>query len=229
MAEAPTPGEAASVVSWLHRQALEGVDAGTILEGLCARLLAGGLDLERAVVGFLVFHPQFDAINFSWARDTGTAERQSVTRADIAHLSPSPFSHMQCTGTEEMRYRLDDSRAPLPFPALEQLRSRGLTDYLAFFQPFGSATDPRRWPELPGGVVLREGITGSFGTVRAGGFGEDELAALRALAPPLAVTVKAVATFEMTESRHHLSRPRARRPRPPPAPIHVRQLTIRLG
>jgi hypothetical protein len=67
MAEAPTPGEAASVVSWLHRQALEGVDAGTILEGLCARLLAGGLDLERAVVGFLVFHPQFDAINFSWA------------------------------------------------------------------------------------------------------------------------------------------------------------------
>src|SRR3712207_5436496 len=171
MPEDRIPGETASVVSWLHRQALEGVDAGTILECLGARLLAGGLDLERAVVGFLVFHPQFDGINFSWDRHAGGAERHAVTRAEILRSSPSPFFHMQCTGTEELRYRLDGAAAgaPLPFSMLEQLRDRGLTDYLAFFQPFGGAADPRIWPELPEGVVVRDGITGSFATARAGG------------------------------------------------------------
>jgi adenylate cyclase len=200
MAEVRIPGEASSVVSWLHRQALEGVSASTILEGLCARFLAGGLGLERAVVGFLVFHPQFDGINFSWDRQAGEAERHTVTRAYILRSSPSPFFHMQCTGTEELRYRLDDAAGPLPFPMLGQLRDRGLTDYLAFFQPFGGAADPRVWPELPEGIVVRDGITGSFATARAGGFGEDGLAALRALVLPLAVAVKTAAAHEMAET-----------------------------
>jgi adenylate cyclase len=190
------------IVSWLHRQALEGVDAGTILEGLCTQLFATGLELERAVVGFLVFHPQFDGVNFAWDRQAGVAERHAVTRAHILRSSPSPFFHMQCTGTEELRYGLDDSAAadPLPFPMLEQLRRRGFTDYLAFFQPFGGAADPRVWPELPEGVVVRDGITASFATARAGGFGEDGLAALRALVLPLAVTIKAAAAHEMAET-----------------------------
>ncbi|HET6466861.1 MAG TPA: adenylate/guanylate cyclase domain-containing protein [Geminicoccaceae bacterium] len=187
-------------VAWLHRQALEGVSASMILEGLCARLLAGGLVLERAVVGFLVFHPQFDGINFSWDRRAGGAERQAVTRADILRSLPAPFFHLQCTGTEELRYRLDDAASPLPFPLLEQLRGRGVTDYLAFFQPFGGAADPRVWRELPEGVVVRDGIAGSFSTARVGGFGEDELAALRALVPPLAVAIKTAAAHEMAET-----------------------------
>jgi adenylate cyclase len=188
------------IVSWLHRQALEGVDAGTILEGLCTCLSARGLDLERAVVGFLVFHPQFDGINFAWDRQVGRAERHAVTRAHILRSSPSPFFHMQCTGIEELRYRLNDAADPLPFPMLEQLRGRGFTDYLAFFQPFGGAADPRVWPELPEGVVVRDGITASFATARAGGFGEDGLAALRALVLPLAVTIKTAAAHEMAET-----------------------------
>ncbi len=208
MPEDPIPGGTAPLVFWLHRQALEGVSANTILEGLCEQLLAGGLGLERAVVGFLVFHPQFDGINFSWDRQAGGAERHAVTRAHILRSSPSPFFHMQCTGTEELHYRLDDAAAPLPFPMLEQLRDRGFTDYLAFFQPFGGAADPRVWPELPEGVVVRDGITGSFATARAGGFGEDGLAALRVLVLPLP-----------SRSRR---RPRTRWRRPFSAPISGR-------
>ena len=67
MAETRISGGAASIVSWLHRQALEGADPGMVLEGLSARLLVGGLELERAVIAFLVFHPQFDGMNVSWS------------------------------------------------------------------------------------------------------------------------------------------------------------------
>jgi adenylate cyclase len=83
---------------------------------------------------------------------------------------------------------------------LEQLRSQGLTDYRAFFQPFGSAVDPRLWPDLPSGRAVREGISVSFAATRADGFGEDERTTLRALASPLTVAVKVAVGLEMAET-----------------------------
>jgi adenylate cyclase len=169
-----------------------------ILEGLCGQALAMGLDLDRAVVAYLVFHPQFDGMTFTWTRDTGQAKRQAATQPDIRRL-PSPFLHMQTTGTEELRYRLNDRGEPLPFPLLGHLRSLGFTDYFAFFQPFGTSADPTLWPDMPPGTVMHAGVTGSFSTSRSGGFTERELDILRALVLPFAVAVKAAATFEMAE------------------------------
>jgi adenylate cyclase len=198
MAHSPLAGETASLVAWLHQQALIGATVETILEGLCGQALALGLALNRAVVAYLVFHPQFDGMTFTWTWDTGRAERQAATQPDIRRL-PSPFLHMQTTGTEELRYRLDDGGGTLPFPLLSHLRSLGFTDYLAFFRPFGSSADPTLWPDLPPGTVMRAGVTGSFSTVRRDGFTERELEVLRALVLPFAVAVKAAATFEMAE------------------------------
>ncbi|MDF2810803.1 MAG: hypothetical protein K0S56_1834, partial [Microvirga sp.] len=76
-------GETASLAAWLHQQALMGATVETILEGLCGQTLALGLDLDRAVVAYLVFHPQFDGMTFTWSRDTGRAERQAATQPDI--------------------------------------------------------------------------------------------------------------------------------------------------
>jgi adenylate cyclase len=150
------------------------------------------------VVAYLVFHPQFDGMTFTWTRDTGRAERQAATQPDIRRLS-SPFLHMQTTGTEELRYRLSDGGEPLPFPLLGHLHSLGFTDYFAFFQPFGTSADPRLWPDLPPGTLMRAGVTGSFSTTRSDGFIERELAILRMLVLPFAVAVKAAAMLEMAE------------------------------
>lgn len=175
-----------------------GATVETILEGLCGQTLALGLDLDRAVVAHLVSHPQFDGMTFTWSRDTGRAERQAATQPDIRRL-PSPFLHMQTTGTEELRYRLDDYGRALPFPLLSHLCSLGFTDYLAFFQPFGTFADPGLWPDMPAGTVMRAGVTGSFSTTRNNGFTERELDVLRMLVLPFAVAVKAAATLEMAE------------------------------
>ena len=86
-------GETAAIVSWLHRQALKGANADTILEGLCAQFLAGGFDLDRAVVAYLVFHPQFDGMTFTWTRDTGRAERQAATQPDIRRCALALLPH----------------------------------------------------------------------------------------------------------------------------------------
>jgi adenylate cyclase len=192
-------GRAAPIVSWLHQQGLRGTAAGEVLEGLCECLLAAGIDLDRSVVGYLVFHPQFDGMNFTWIRSSRRAERQAVVRTDILRL-PSPFLTMQATGTREMRYRLDDPGLELPFPFLDRLRSLGFKDYFAFFEPFGTHADRTVWPDLPDGLIMHEGVTGSFGATREGGFAESDIALLRDLAAPLSLAVKVGATLEMAET-----------------------------
>jgi adenylate cyclase len=166
MAHPPLAGETASLVAWLHQQALKGATVEVILEGLCGQALAIGIDLDRAVVAYLVFHPQFDGMTFTWIRNTGRAERQAATQPDIRRM-PSPFLHMQTTGTEELRYRLDDQGNSLPFPLLGHLRSSGFTDYLAFFQPFGTSADPGLWPDLPPGTVMRPGMCSAATAARS--------------------------------------------------------------
>src|SRR5688572_4860202 len=88
---------AAPIVSWLQEQGLTGANGGKILEGLCEHLLDTGIEVKRAVVGFLVFHPQFDGMNFTWTDEGRTAERFAVTMHNILN-EPSPFLHMQSTG-----------------------------------------------------------------------------------------------------------------------------------
>jgi hypothetical protein len=56
IAELITSAGVASIVPWLHQQALTGVDGGTVLKALCERLLEAGFEIERAVVGSLVSH-----------------------------------------------------------------------------------------------------------------------------------------------------------------------------
>lgn len=192
-------GRAAPIIAWLHQQGLRGVGSGKVLEGLCEQLLNAGINLDRSVVGYLVFHPQFDGMNFTWTRSTRTAERQAVVRIDILRL-PSPFLNMQATGTREMRYRLNDPNVVLPFPFLDRLRSLGYKDYFAFFEPFGTYADRTVWPDLPDGLIMHEGVTGSFGTTREGGFNRSDIALFRDLAVPISVAIKVGAILEMAET-----------------------------
>ena len=113
-AELRTSNEIASVLPWLHQQALRGATGGTVLKALCERLVAGGLDIQRAVVGSLVFHPQYDAINYTWTPDIVTTECHPIRRQEILQ-SPTPFFHLHSTGVPELRQRLDATNASLPF------------------------------------------------------------------------------------------------------------------
>jgi adenylate cyclase len=203
MTEVSPTGNAASLISWLHQQGLRGVNAGTILEGLCERLVAAGLDIQRAIVGGFIFHPQVEARTFTWTASTRKAEWHTFQQEEVVqHVlhAPTTLSYLHTTGTEEFRLRLDQPGVPLPFALLERLQGLGFTDYIALFQPFGTAADPAIWPNLPKGMTMYEGITCVFGTTRPGGFSESELALLRSLAPPLAVAVKVATVLEMSET-----------------------------
>jgi adenylate cyclase len=199
MAQPASQHNADSIVSWLHEQGLKGLDGGKVLEGLCEHLCKSGVDVERAVVGYLVFHPQFDGMNYTWTRDIGEAEHQAVTVRDILKM-PSPFLDMQSSEIREMRYHLEKHQGPYRYPFLAHIHERGFTDYFAFFEQFGTYADHNIWPDLPVGMRMYEGVTGSFGTKRKGGFTDADLEHLRMLAAPISIAVRIGAILEMAET-----------------------------
>ena len=193
-----TDQSAAPVLSWLHQQGLKGADGGKVLEGLCARLCDIGIEIDRAVVGYLVFHPQFDGMNCTWTRDRGKAEHQAVIMRDILKM-PSPFLDMQASEIREMRFHLEGGGS-FPYPFLESIHAQSFTDYFAFFGPFGTYVDHTISPDIPKGMRMYEGVTGSFATKQRGGFEPSAFELLRSLAQPISAAVRVGFVLDMAET-----------------------------
>ena len=112
--------------------------AAQSLKALCERLIRAGSEIQRAVVGSLVFHPQYDAINFTWTPDTVEVERHPIRRTDILQC-PTPFFHLHSTGNTELRQRLDETNKPplLLFRTSAESRFHGLHRLLRVFRHLG--------------------------------------------------------------------------------------------
>jgi adenylate cyclase len=180
-----------AITAWLVQQGLEADDEAPVLEGLCERLVAGGVPLWRAATGAELLHPLLDARGCRWRRGQGMAKeeyrREGEGEVDEEAWRQSPFYHLvhRLRGGE-LRRRLDPSYRRGEFPLLDAFQDEGATDYLAFSIDYG--IEPR--------LGRAQGLLCSFQTDRPGGFREEEAALLRRLAPVLALAFKAIAGME---------------------------------
>ena len=87
-----------------------------------------------------------------------------------------------------LRRRL--ANEPLEFPVLEELRQRGMTDYVAMVNRFGA----------DGAIGLMDCTYSSWASDRAAGFSADDLAALEFLVPNLALAIKGASTARIIET-----------------------------
>jgi len=139
--------------------------------GACHRLVAAGLPLYRAAVFVRTLHPNVLGRSFVW---TETKDLVETTQADYELLESEQFlkSPVRIVFQEhrEIRRRICDRDCPIDFPILEDLLKEGVTDFIS----------------LPLRFIQNEVHAASFSTRRAGGFRDDEIEALRAIAVPLA-------------------------------------------
>jgi adenylate cyclase len=176
---------------WLVDRGLDADSQAMVLEGFCARLLAGGVPLWRAATGTDLLHPLLDARGCRWRRGEGATQEEYPRIEPGADSSEewqrSPFQYL-LTGHEgrEMRRRLDDSYERGEFPLLDQFQDAGCTDYVAFMISYGAKA---RSVQVPG-------LLASFQVDRPGGFLDAELTLLRRLAPALGLAYKAMGGFE---------------------------------
>jgi adenylate cyclase len=184
---------AASLIDWLTANSLRGTPPVVLLDGLCERMLQGGIRLLRVSLSTDVLHPTVDSSGHTWRRSSGVAvtgfERSRNVASDDAWLK-SPFYAVLAAGQPSLRIRLDDGYAAGRFPILDELRAAGGTDYLAYVVGLGS--------DATLGAV--DGVLVSWLTDRPGGFTDDDLAVIERVTPTLALVKNAALSIETTRT-----------------------------
>ena len=180
------------LIRWVADAGLSGRREIDLLEGFCARAVAAALPLARAVVGIDTLHPVLEGRIFEWQR-----EAEGPVQSEYGRLDPessndkwlqSPFHRLYESGETTFRQRLGNE-APA-FPMLEDLRQRGMTDYVAMVNRFGA----------DGAIGMMDCTFSSWSTDRPGGFEDADLAALEFLVPCLALAIKGASIARITET-----------------------------
>jgi len=146
---------------------------------MCRRIVAAGIPLWRAFCAVGTLHPQIAATAYIWRRSTPGAVRFTADHSfgNDPEFTTSPIAEVQRTG-RMIRRRLHDPACALDYPALSEFKSEGGTDYAA----------------MP--MICSSGEINSITwlTDRAGGFSDDEIGGLGAVAEALAIIVELQAT-----------------------------------
>lgn len=194
--EMPQTQTIAALTEWIIAQGLAGTPVDVILNGFCDRLVAVGVSILRVNLTFRAYHPEFGALSFRWRRGADmTREAYGHTAQSPRDWVESPFYHLLAQDGDDMLARLDDPAETLDFPVFDDFRAEGVTAYYAAKITFSPqqgtlASDP----EDPGpGMII------SFTDDAPGGFSEHDLALVRAVLPPLGLTLKSVSTYQMTQ------------------------------
>jgi adenylate cyclase len=159
-----------AVIAWLVDGARTARRPEDVLAELCDRLLACGLPLYRVAVFVTTLHPNVMGRRFLWRRGEGvlvTEADYGITATDTYRRSPVPVVFERAL---TIRRRLADPDCPNDYEILAEMRTEGVTDYLIQPLPFTNG----------------EVHAVSWTTRRPGGFGDDHVAALEAIRPPLA-------------------------------------------
>jgi adenylate cyclase len=158
--------ELEKLVKWLESGALTPVE---VLSGTCVRLTAAGVPLWRVGVFVSTLHPDAFGRSFVWRPGADVViNTAGFDLPDSQEYKRSPLAILYASG-REVRYRLDDPESRR-FPFFDDMRKEGVTDYIA----------------LP--LHFTDGSTHatSWTTKALHGFGDEHLAALRAIVLPFA-------------------------------------------
>ena len=158
------------IADWLIDGARSAPLPQDVLSQLSERLVACGIPLWRVAVFVNTLHPQIIGRRFIWrpGADVEVSEGR-FGLFDTPEFRENPVARVYATRTA-LRRRLADPDCPMDFPILQELRTEGVTDYVALPLFF---TD--------GSVQL---VTCT--TRQAGGFNDAQVAGIEAIMTPLA-------------------------------------------
>ena len=159
-----------AIADWLIDGARSAPLPQDVLSQLSERLVACGIPLWRVAVFVNTLHPQIIGRRFIWrpGADVEVSEGR-FGLFDTPEFRENPVARVYATRTA-LRRRLADPDCPMDFPILQELRTEGVTDYVALPLFF---TD--------GSVQL---VTCT--TRQAGGFNDAQVAGIEAIMTPLA-------------------------------------------
>jgi adenylate cyclase len=163
------------ITDWLIDGARSVVNSPRLLAEVCERLVQAGLPLWRVGIFVRTLHPDIFGRNFIWKPgaevEFGTVDFKIL---DSPGFHTSPLRIVFQEGLE-VRARPDDLQSKR-FPIVEEMRAEGVTDYFA----------------LPLLFIDGAAHASSWTTRQPGGFTDEQLAALRKIATPMARLIEIV-------------------------------------
>ena len=163
------------LIDWLIDGGRSAASPTSFMAETCERMVAAGLPLWRVGIFVRTLHPDIYGRNFIWKPgaevELGTVDFKILESPDF-HSSPLIIVFQQGL---EVRARIDDP-ASKRFPIVEDLRTDGVTDYVA----------------LPLLFINGTVNASSWTTKQPGGFTDEQLAALRRIVTPLARVIEII-------------------------------------
>jgi len=161
--------ELKDITDWLIDGARSAATPSRMMAECCERLVQAGLPLWRVGVFIRTLHPEIFGRSFIWR--LGAEVEVGTVDFDFQHSPEFRHSPLAVVVQEGVEIRADPNGAESErFPILADLRSEGITDYVA----------------LPLLFLDRVAHASSWTTKQPGGFTDEHLNAIRSLMPPLA-------------------------------------------
>jgi len=184
--------------TWLIDQGLREAAVEDVVQGFGRGLVEAGVSVYRISLGGLLLHPVFGALDVVWNARDDTINSQMMPRSVVTTegFQEAPFFWTISNHNPFHRFPIGDGPVTPEFPIFEHLRNDGVTDYLLFFESYHRTADAM-WADLPDGM---EGVILSISTCRKGGFAELEIAYLKAMMRPLALTIKSSTTHQLARA-----------------------------
>jgi len=153
----PRADRKADLLYWLAEEGRFAPDTGGLLEMLCEKLAALGVQIARATVHVRTLHPEFRGISRVWRR--GESIEIRTARHGIEYTSDyqdSPVQHIIETG-QWLDITLSDA-TDRRFPILAMLRAQGITHYVMAPLIFSNRiVNSMSWAtDAPGGFTKAE-------------------------------------------------------------------------
>jgi len=186
IAQRPKSATRESVLLWLRGAAHAVGSPIKLIDGLCWRLVAAGVPVDRTTVSVSLLHPQFSGYGIRWWRDSGEAE-ESLIEHQVRDSDAYRNSPLRATGErgETVRLNIGPLQNSDPYPVIAELRQQGFTGYLAqplFLYGFLPAVPTRPFQSV------------AWATKTAGGFGDADVSylahVLAELAAPLTLVTE---------------------------------------
>lgn len=156
-----------------------------LLRLFCEKSGAVGLPVNRGLMFMDTLHPVHEGRIFFWRNDGGedagpVRDYGSSNQGELAESwRRSPFFHLLETGGEELRRRIGFGD-PADYKIIEEMRDAGHTDYVLFVHRFVAE----------GTIGDMDCFYSAWSTKHPEGFSDDNIAALRRLAPALGLAAK---------------------------------------
>ncbi|MBL90676.1 MAG: hypothetical protein CMH56_02550 [Myxococcales bacterium] len=172
------------IKQWFMDESLNGQGAVKTGERLCQMLREFGVPITRAHVLVMFLHPLYHGRSIIWSEKEGIREEnwrhglqdQPGWTANVFHAL------IKGSAPDRMHFDLRDPSAGEDFPMMQELRTEGVTNYVAFRFRFSDGSTH----------------AASFATDAAGGFSEDDQELLFGLERLIAVRLENVIRRELS-------------------------------